>query len=276
MKRNICTIVCVLTLWLGNTAARAQIREQQASLRSPSLPLAWEMTGAGGGPGHNMLDQGLSLGSGSVEPSGSERPDSGNDIDAQISDTSKTTDTLRQQADQWKTEKALLEGALAEAKVQLALKQKEVDSLKSIPGAQALRIDSLQTVNTSLERTIRELRESLGQSASRADMRYLLTGTEDQLEQMGVIETKGGFFSKEVYLPTSNAYERRFDSVDIHKGRIDVGAPIIALVPERPDVSYEILGPEKRVLQILRPEVFWRLNHLIIVTENKRNSAFQR
>jgi hypothetical protein len=276
MKHHVPLIECVLALLLGNAIGHAQSQGQKALLQPTFGPSSSGGTVSRGGSDQYLLGEGLLSSYAVVVPPGTEAIETGTDAGPQATDTSRTIDTLQRQADQWGKEKALLDSALADAKLQLVQRQNEIDSLRSIPAGQTLRIDSLEMTNAMLQRSIGELKESLSRSVAQASMRYILVGTEDQLEQMGVIETKGGFLSKEVFLPTSNASERRFDSVDIHQGRIDVGAPIRALVPGRPDMSYTILGPENKVIQIHRPEVFWRMNHLIVVTEERRNSVFQR
>jgi hypothetical protein len=102
---------------------------------------------------------------------------------------------------------------------------------------------------------------------------YYVVGTRNDLEQKDIIRSTGGFLwglLGSTTVLTSNYSEQAFQALDKVTGTtIDVPGEIDEMVPERESSSYskEVDANGHTRLVIVKPDEFWKANHLAIIID---------
>lgn len=98
---------------------------------------------------------------------------------------------------------------------------------------------------------------------------YYITGTRDELEELGIINDEGGFLGLgSTAVLASGVDESLFNPFDMTGDRsITVEGEIEEIIPKRNEEFYQSEnGEENSNLQILNPDKFWQERYLVIVT----------
>ncbi len=98
---------------------------------------------------------------------------------------------------------------------------------------------------------------------------YYITGTRDELEELGIISDEGGFLGLgSTAVLASGVDESLFNPFDMTGDRsITVEGEIEEIIPKRSEEFYQSEnGEESSNLQILNPDKFWQERYLVIIT----------
>lgn len=178
-----------------------------------------------------------------------------------------------------------LEKRLKGLNVQYAGLSKMVDQLKTDLEEREKSITELQTRIHSLESDVAKKVEIIAERettiASRettiAEQRklmntvYFAVGNRDELKKKGVITEEGGILWGLLGTTTvlaGNFDVAQFEPVERSRTAIEVSGAIDEIVPKR-DESFYVKEQSKNgrtILRIVKPDSFWRENHLVIVT----------
>ncbi len=171
------------------------------------------------------------------------------------------------------TEYAGLEKMVADLKQNIEDRDKAIADLNT--RVQGLENDVQQKSQTIAERekTIADREQTIGEKTKQLNTVYYVAGKRDDLKKKGIIADEGGFlwgllgsttvlaskFDDEQFQPLDKSAE---DSIQV-EGRIE------KIIPQRDETSYikEQSGDGRAVLKIVRPDAFWRENHLVIITD---------
>jgi archaellum component FlaC len=148
-----------------------------------------------------------------------------------------------------------------------------VDSLKKILDARDISIAGLQSRVTALESEVAAKAQAIQGQKRQLNTVYYVVGTRNDLEQKDIIRSTGGFLwglLGSTTVLTSNYSEQAFQALDKVTGTtIDVPGEIDEMVPERESSSYskEVDANGHTRLVIVKPDEFWKANHLAIIID---------
>jgi regulator of replication initiation timing len=180
--------------------------------------------------------------------------------------------------------------SLQESRKQIARLEKKVGSLSRESKGLNEMVASLKQQLAEREQTIAMLETDLGdlknQVAEKSNQIverdaiiqakdtelntvYYITGTRDELEELGILDDEGGFLGLgSTSVLASGVDESLFNRFDMTGDRsITVEGEIEEIVPKRSEQYYQSEnGEESSNLQILNPDKFWQERYLVIIT----------
>ncbi|MBI3579747.1 MAG: hypothetical protein HY276_05465 [Ignavibacteriales bacterium] len=165
--------------------------------------------------------------------------------------------SLTKMVDQLKTDLEEREKSITEL-------QSRIQSLESDVAKKAEIIAARETTIASHESTILEQRKMMNTV-------YFAVGSRDELKKKGVITEEGGILWGLLGTTTTlagNFDVAQFEPVERSRTAIEVSGAIDEIVPKRDESFYTKEQSENghTILRIVKPESFWRENHLVIVT----------
>jgi prefoldin subunit 5 len=164
------------------------------------------------------------------------------------------------------SEYAGLQKQVADLKKSLDAQEKSVAELRS-------RIRSLEAEAAQKDQAVVGDKSTVESLTRQLNTVYYAVGDRTELEQKGVITDEGGFLwglLGATTVLTTNFDDQAFQAVDKRtESSIDVPGKIDELVPKRDASSYSKEAQENghTILRIVRPDYFWKVNHLAIITE---------
>lgn len=165
--------------------------------------------------------------------------------------------SLTKMVDQLKTDLEEREKSITEL-------QTRIRSLESDVAQKTEIIAARETTIASHETTILEQRKMMNTV-------YFAVGNRDELKKKGVISEEGGILWGLLGTTTTLAANfdvAQFEPVERSRTAIEVSGAIDEIVPKRDESFYTKEQSENghTILRIVKPESFWRENHLVIVT----------
>ena len=165
--------------------------------------------------------------------------------------------SLTKMVDQLKTDLEEREKSITEL-------QDRIRSLESDVAKKTEIIAARETTIASHETTILEQRKMMNTV-------YFAVGSRDELKKKGVITEEGGILWGLLGTTTTlagNFDAAQFEPVERSRTAIEVSGRIDEIVPKRDESFYTKEQSENghTILRIVKPESFWRENHLVIVT----------
>lgn len=165
--------------------------------------------------------------------------------------------SLTKMVDQLKTDLEEREKSITEL-------QTRIRSLESDVAQKTEIIAARETTIASHETTILEQRKMMNTV-------YFAVGNRDELKKKGVISEEGGILWGLLGTTTilaANFDVAQFEPVERSRTAIEVSGAIDEIVPKRDESFYVKEQSENghTILRIVKPESFWRENHLVIVT----------
>jgi len=171
-----------------------------------------------------------------------------------------------------------LQERLNNSRLQYTGLEKMVDDLQTRLEEREQSVAALQTRVMNLEGEVSEKVKIIAardvvieNQAREMSSVFYVVGTEDELEQRGIITEEGGFLwgllgSTTVLAPGFSLVD--FYPIDrVEDVNIDVEGTIDEIVPKRDPTSYELKASEGHTaLKIVKPEEFWKQRHLVIVS----------
>ncbi|MDE3056572.1 MAG: hypothetical protein KGJ59_01260 [Bacteroidota bacterium] len=166
-----------------------------------------------------------------------------------------------------------LEKMVADLKQNLDDREKAIADLNT-------RVESLQNdvqqktqVIADRENTIAQREQTINEQTQKLNTVYYVAGKRDELRKKGVIADEGGFLWG--LLGSTTVLAANFDNTQFQpmdktaESTIQVPGKIEKIIPQRDTSSYVEVqsGDGTAVLKIVRPDAFWRVNHLVIITD---------
>jgi peptidoglycan hydrolase CwlO-like protein len=174
---------------------------------------------------------------------------------------------------------AKLQSKLAASTKQYAGLKKMVDNLQKTIAERDQSIADLGKRMESLELDVAQKSRMITEKDSVIDTQYktiattyYISGTKDELEQMGIIKDEGGILWGIGSTTTlaSGFDERMFKpfNKEVYKS-IQVNGRIEEIVPKRSPQFYtkSLVGTDQTLLTIAEPEHFWQDKYLVIITD---------
>lgn len=188
------------------------------------------------------------------------------EITSRLSEARRRIAQLEQKLRGAGNEYAGLQKQVEDLKKSLDMQEKTVAELKS-------RIQTLEAEASQKDQTVAGDKATVESLTRQINTVYYVMGNRTELEQKGVITDEGGFLwglLGATTVLTTNFDDQAFQAADRRtETTIDVPGKIDELVPKRDASSYSKEAQENghTLLRIVRPDYFWKANHLAIVTE---------
>ncbi len=176
---------------------------------------------------------------------------------------------------------------LKNAAIQYAGLQKMVEGLKTTLEEREKTLDDLQARVTSLESevgvktrviaareaTIEDQSNQLSERIRQLNTVYYVAGKKDDLKKQGIIADEGGVLwglLGTTMVLAGNFNAELFQKMDKTKDfQIDVPGKIAEIIPKRDAASFsmEETTGGRTILKIAKPDQFWKVNRLVIVSK---------
>lgn len=191
------------------------------------------------------------------------------DIDQFLLDNQRALKALEDDLKNSEFQISNIENLVTELKFSIIQREKQILALKEEVRNLNVQINALQNTVDVLDQVIYEQEKELSKA-------YYIIGTEDELEQQGVVEIKGGVLGLlgRTLVPTNTFNEEKFKVINtITTDSISVQAPIdgfeILTIHEKSSYSLVSYDQKKTWLVIQNPYEFWmKSKFLIIVVTN--------
>lgn len=151
---------------------------------------------------------------------------------------------------------------VAEREAMVALLNGRVDSLQ-------IQVAGLETAVQQSQETIRARDQALEERRNELATIYYRVGSKQELKDLGLIESKGGFLGMGKTITLTGQYdESQFSRLDTDQETlVRTQAPKARVLSAQPATSYELkLEGEQMELHIIDPKQFRKVKHLVIVT----------
>ena len=198
-------------------------------------------------------------------------------IRSQIQEKIKKIDDLTE-----KNKKAGVRIASLNAKIKamietLAQKQADIDAmvlkiegLNQTVSAQGVTIETQKKDIGKREQEIREHKERLVKLQEDMERVWYVAGTEDQLSESQVLREEGGliFGWGAVLMLSTPVSDEKFTPTSVLTTELNVPGVIESLIPSRGADTYRMEpGPQGTKVIILKPDLFWQVRYLVLLSE---------
>jgi flagellar biosynthesis chaperone FliJ len=158
----------------------------------------------------------------------------------------------------------LLRGKVVDLSEQVTGLRRQVRTLEAEVVARDQELADKETV-------LAEQREELAETQRALQTAYVLVGERRELRKEGVLEKRGWLGKARELSDDFSALQHLFRALDARNERritLGPGARLVELIPPRPGGSYVLTGPASApVLEITRPDDFWKMRYLVVVVE---------
>jgi DNA repair exonuclease SbcCD ATPase subunit len=188
------------------------------------------------------------------------------DIVSTLSDSRRRIAQLEQKMKGAASEKASLQKTVDDLKKNLEAREKSLSELQ----ARATKLESDIMQNTQ---TIATYDTTIQNQTRQLNTVCYVIGKRNELKQKGIITDEGGFLwglLGATTVLTTNYDDQAFQSLDKRSEMtINVPGKIDEMVPKRDGTSYskEPQTNGHTLLKIVRPDYFWKANHLAIIID---------
>jgi hypothetical protein len=194
------------------------------------------------------------------------------DINATLASNRKRIVSLQHRLNAAKTQYTGIQSMVDDLKKNLEDRERSIaDLTQRVQNLQVEVNDKVQIIATRDE-TIQDQAKQLEDDTTALQTVYYVVGTRSDLKDKGIITREGGFpwglFGATTILADSYDPEY-FQTVDKTKQtEIEIPGKVDEIVPKRSEGSYtkKELDNGHTVIEIKKPENFWRENHLVIIT----------
>lgn len=171
-----------------------------------------------------------------------------------------------------------LQGKLKASQLKTAELEKMVENLNQTVQQKERHIAELRQQLEQLNIKVAQVEEQLSRKEKlleaqnqRLNTVFYVIGTEDELEEKGIVKKTGGFLGigKTMKL-ADNLQPEYFTRANVASlGSIPIYRPIdkVNILSPHPIESYHLLKRQgdETILEILKPEEFWKMRHLVIL-----------
>ncbi len=188
------------------------------------------------------------------------------DISSMLAESRRRVAQLEQRIKGIGGESASLQKVVEDLKKSLDAQEKSVAELR-------LRAQNLEAGAAQKDQAIGADKTTVESLTRQLNTVYYVIGDRNELEQKGVITDEGGFLwglLGATTVLTTNYDDQAFQPLDKRSEMtIDVPGKIDEMVPKRDDSSYSKEAQENghTLLRIVRPDYFWKANHLAIIID---------
>lgn len=177
----------------------------------------------------------------------------------EMTDMEKMVKQLTQQLEAKNKEIDRLKNQLSELKIDVKNLNTQIDKLNT-------NVDSLSSENKQKESVIKE-------KTKRINTAYYAIGNEDELEENGVIEKKGGFLGLGKTAQLKEDYNASyFTKIDIrNKKQFDLAVRKAKVITTHPSSSFTLKETEDQIegLKITNPDQFWSATKYLVIVVKK-------